>query len=383
MKISFLSNYFNHHQKFISEELNKIADEYTFVATSEMREERKQLGYGESFLPFYVLNLSDRSVKSITKVIEESDLTIVGSAPSKMVKNRLRLGKLVYKYSERPIRKNVPFIKKLPKYIKWHLQFPNKSKAYLLCASAFAYSDYVKYGMFKEKAYKWGYFPELYTYNIDDLLNTKIRTHILWCGRFLELKHPDDVILAAKRLCDEGYVFTIDFIGSGVMEDVLKNMVKEASLEKFVSFLGSMKPNEVRTHMEKAGIYLFTSDKNEGWGAVLNESMNSGCAVIASHAIGSVPYLLEDNKNGLIYRSGDVDMLCEKIKYLLDNKKEQERLGREAYKTISKEWNSAVAAERLVKLSESLLLGEKYPSPYDSGPCSKAEIIKDDWYECR
>lgn len=51
-----------------------------------------------------------------------------------------------------------------------------------------------------------------------------------------------------------------------------------------------MKASEVRSYMEKADIYLFTSDFNEGWGAVLNESMNSGCAVVASHAIGSVPF---------------------------------------------------------------------------------------------
>ena len=138
--------------------------------------------------------------------------------------------------------------------------------------------------------------------------------------------------------------------------------------------------NTFLSDMEEAGIYLFTSDRREGWGAVLNESMNSGCAVIASHAIGSTPYLIEDNVNGLIYRSGDVDMLYKKIKCLLDDHSKQERLGREAYKTMVEEWNASVATERLVTLSKSILSGEKYPDLYSSGPCSKAEIIKDDWY---
>lgn len=55
---------------------------------------------------------------------------------------------------------------------------------------------------------------------------------------------------------------------------------------------------KVREHMEDADIFLFTSDYNGGRGAVLNESMNSGCMVAASHAIGSVPFLLEDGKRG-------------------------------------------------------------------------------------
>ena len=33
--------------------------------------------------------------------------------------------------------------------------------------------------------------------------------------------------------------------------------------------------------MEQADIYLFTSDRNEGWGAVANEAMNSACAMVA------------------------------------------------------------------------------------------------------
>ena len=45
MKISFVSNYFNHHQKFLSDALMRWSD-YSFIATTEMRKEREQLGYG-------------------------------------------------------------------------------------------------------------------------------------------------------------------------------------------------------------------------------------------------------------------------------------------------------------------------------------------------
>lgn len=380
MKVVFLSNYFNHHQRFISEELNRICDEYTFVATSEMREERKKLGYGEESLPGYVLKYGEDIMETVDDITENCDVAILGSAPLKIVKNRVKENRLVFRYSERQFKQGDNLVKYIPRFIKWHTHYPYNKKVYLLCASAYAAYDYGRYGVFKNKGYKWGYFPETKIYDVEELMQKKDRNHILWCGRFLDWKHPDDVIKAVKRLYDDGYSFAIDFIGNGVMEDTLKAMVKEASLEKCVSFLGSMKPYEVRIHMERAGIYLFTSDKREGWGAVLNESMNSGCAVIASHAIGSVPYLVEDNENGLIYRSGDVDMLYEKIKYLLDNPHKQERLGREAYKTITEEWNADIAAQRLVKLSEKILSGEKYPDLYDRGPCSRADMIKDDWF---
>lgn len=380
MKIVFLSNYYNHHQKYISDEFDQNCSEYKFICTSEMREERKTLGYGNINIPDYVMDYNNRNKTCIEELINNYDVVIWGSAPAFMVKPRLKNKRLVLKYSERPLKKRTQIIKCIPRYVKWHIQCPTQSPLYLLCASAYASYDYAKYGLFKDKGYKWGYFPETKHYDIKNLLEEKKKTHILWCGRFLNWKHPDDVIRAAKKLRDEGYLFTLDFIGTGVMEEELQNIVNEYSLDNCVSFLGSMKPSEVRCHMEKAGIYLFTSDKQEGWGAVLNESMNSGCAVVASHAIGSVPFLLENNKNGLIYRSGDVDMLYEKIKYLLDNPSEQVRMGKAAYETITKLWNANVAAERVIKLSEKILSGDKHPNLYENGPCSRAEIIKDDWF---
>ena len=82
-------------------------------------------------------------------------------------------------------------------------------------------------------------------------------------------------------------------------------MIRSKGVEDCVEMLGAMSPDEVRAYMERADVFLFTSDFNEGWGAVLNESMNSGCAVVASHAIGSVPFLIKDGVNGLIYENGN------------------------------------------------------------------------------
>ena len=233
--------------------------------------------------------------------------------------------------------------------------------------------------MFKNRMYKWGYFPETRHYDLNSLFERKNRAEILWCGRFLEWKHPEIAINVALRLKADGYDFVLKFIGTGVMEDKLRQMIVENHLEENIRLLGPMPPEKVRDNMERAGIYLFTSDRQEGWGAVLNESMNSGCAVIASHTIGAVPYLLKNNKNGLIYDFDNSEALYSNVRLLLDNPGEQRRLGEAAYKTITEEWNAEVAAERLVNLSKHILDGDKYPDLYKSGPCSRAEIIKDNW----
>ena len=380
MRVVFVSNYYNHHQAALCRALDAMnPGNFYFIATSEMRQERKQLGYGAWEIPeyVYIAHTGEDDLKKCQKLIDEADVVIAGSAPETMPKQRIKSGKLIFRYTERPLKQGDRRYMYWPRFLKWHLINPVKKPIYLLAASAYAAWDYAKYDLFKNKAYRWGYFPKVKTYG---QLPKKEENSILWCGRFLDWKHPDDAIKMAAKLRDEGYIFQLKLIGTGSMEQQLHEMVEEQNLQDCVSFLGAMKPERVREHMEASDIFLFTSDQQEGWGAVLNESMNSGCAVVASHAIGAVPQLLQDNVNGLIYQSGDVAMLCEKVKFLLENPNQRHSLGLHAYETISNLWNADIAAQRLCQLAYCILQGNQTPNLFENGPCSRAEIMNENWF---
>ena len=96
----------------------------------------------------------------------------------------------------------------------------------------------------------------------------------------------------------------MELIGGGEMFNLISETISEKGLEQNVKLLGTMSPVEVRKRMEKASIFLFTSDQNEGWGVVLNEAMNSACAVVANQEIGAVPFLINHSENGfkMVYR---------------------------------------------------------------------------------
>lgn len=375
MKTVFISNYFNHHQKAFSEAFFRLTDgNYTFVSTGEMSEMRKKLGYKEEIAE-YVKKAADSE-----KEISEADMIIGYSFSGEMLDAAKNGKKLLYRCTERFFKQTPSKISLLPRYVKQHILFPERARIYLLCASAYTAADAASLGLCRDRAYKWGYFPETKKYDIKKLISEKNKTEILWCGRFLSWKHPEDAVAAVEKLKNDGISFVLKFVGSGEKENELRNAVKEKGLEENVVFLGSMHPDEVRTEMEKASVFIATSDFREGWGAVLNEAMNSGCAVVASHAAGSTPFLVKEGENGFIYKSGDVNSLYGKIKKLLLSQALAAKFGKEAYKTITETWNAEVAAERLIKLSETILAGEKSPDLYPDGPCSKAEILKNDWY---
>lgn len=240
-------------------------------------------------------------------------------------------------------------------------------------------ADYAKFGMFKGRAYQWGYFPKTVIYpSVEELLNKKQKNEILWAGRLIDWKHPEQAIELAKGLKAAGMDFRLNIIGTGVMENELRQQIQNQGLEDCVFLLGSMKPEAVRTYMERASIFLATSDRQEGWGAVINEAMNSGCAVVASHAMGAVATMIDSGKNGFVYQSGNTDMLLEQVMELLNNDETRATMGAKAYESIVNLWNAEVAAQRLCSLTERILAGEKSPVIFESGPCSPAKIIADD-----
>lgn len=165
------------------------------------------------------------------------------------------------------------------------------------------------------------------------------------------------------------------------MEEELKSSVVARKLSDQVHFLGFQPTEVVRMEMEKSSIFLMTSDRNEGWGAVVNEAMNSGCVVVADHMVGATPYLIKDGENGCIYRDGDVDELCRTVEALLLHPEQARKLGEAAYATIENLWNPETAASRLVALREAVLVGESavqaLVAEWDDGPCSKTPVIRE------
>lgn len=383
MKIVFITNFFNHHQKFLANALDELTrHNFHFVETERISEERLVMGWGGDEVPEYVVKsyTDENAYKRCLELINSADVVIRGNAPYEMIKERLCNKKLTFCYSERLYKKGFEIYKWPVRLIRHFMSFGRFKNLHILCASAFTSADYAKTGTFINKAYKWGYFTQVKEYeNIEKIIESKKKNSVLWVARLIELKHPEAALYVAKRLRADGYDFNLDIIGNGVMYEDLQKQIETEELGDRVCLLGSMKPEQVREYMEQSEIFLFTSDKNEGWGAVVNESMNSGCAVVASHAIGSVPFLIKDGENGLIYKDGNLDDLYNKVKYLLDNQDKRIKISKNAYRTMTDEWNGNNAARKFIKLCEKLLNGEKTIDLYPDGVCSKAGLLKDNW----
>ena len=371
MKIVFVSNFLNHHQIPICEEFVAKSDEFYFIATDNGDSQ----GYQKTEIRDYLIDYSIDKERS-EKEILSADAVVFGSCPDELVELRMKDNKLSFIYSERIFKKGIWHCL-IPKNIKMlrkrFLNHKNKN-LYVLAASAFLPYDLSRLGFSCEKIFKWGYFPY---YNLFD--EEKQPNTILYAGRLLKLKHVETVIETAKHLKEDNIDFKVKIIGEGPEMGHLMSLREKYKLDDCIEFLGSKTHEEVLRIMQKSSIYMFTSDFNEGWGAVLNESMASGCAVVVSSAIGSVPFLITHKENGMVYKYGDNKNAYRVVKELLmDNQKAME-LGKKAKVTICS-YDYKTAAERFLNgVNEFYSYGRI--TSHNTGVFSSVEVIKNNWFK--
>ena len=369
-----ISNYMNHHQISFCDEMYEITNhDFKFIATKPVSDFRIKLGYQEmDHEKKYIIASyeNNENYELAQRVCREADVLILGNVDKsfRVIKKK---GQLVLFYSERLFKNSHKVLSNIARFIKYALKHQEYRRGYLLCASAYAAQDYRITGNFQNRSFKWGYFPEVYKYERKDLINKKNRVipRIIWVGRLIDWKHPELAIETAIVLKRKNLPFEMEIIGTGKMEDSLKKLIFEEKLSENVRMLGSIPTEQVRLHMEEANIFLFTSDENEGWGAVLNEAMNAACAIVACREAGSVPYLI-DNKVGMTFSKTEVHVLFESCEEMILNPNKTLEMGLEAYKKIVEEWNGEIAAKRLYYLIQSLRYGK--PCDYVGGPCSPA-----------
>lgn len=380
MTLTFFTNHVHHHQIPLADEFFKhLGHNYRYVEMEKLPECAIKGGYDPSISRSYILRAyeSEANMIEAKRLMIESDVVMGVAGPKGYAEQRQKLNKITFNYSERWNKRSLIHAldpRVLYRIYKSFFRFRNK-RSYLLCASAFAAKDANFYFCYPNKCYKWGYFTA-----VSEKLEVETseqHTHtsrnipkIMWCSRFLKWKHPELPVMLAARLKREGYDFVINMFGYGEELERCKILSKKLKVEDVVMFRGTLANKEILKEMHQHDIFLFTSDKAEGWGAVLNEAMSQGCAVVASDKIGSVPFLIQDEENGLMFKSEDINSLYEKVKLLIDDSQFRIKISKNAVDTMNNIWNPQNAAIRFLQLVDSIQNNKD--TPFTDGPCSKA-----------
>ena len=388
MKLVLFSNYLNHHQVLVADELYRLlGDDFRFVATLSVNENELKGGADYSSRPYCILAAENDEARTMAfSLAREVDTCVFGACSQEFAVERAKYNPegLSFEMGERWLKHGLLTIGS-PVFREWllnYFRYFRNANFYKLCCSSFTASDDVKLGAYVGKHYKWGYLTRVeknFVETCSQDVSTKRKVHILWCARFILWKHPELVIQLAVKLKADGYDFVIDMYGDEgnlaphdkVYPRVkMEKLIATNDVKDCVNLKGSRSNDEILKAMREADIFLFTSDRLEGWGAVANESMANGCVLVASDEIGSTGYLIEDKVTGLKFKSCNLDSLYEQVKFLLDNPSEMNRISSNGKQYMTELWNPENAAKSLLVLIDDLKNGGK--TSISNGPCSKA-----------
>ncbi|RYZ97647.1 MAG: glycosyltransferase, partial [Sphingobacteriaceae bacterium] len=172
---------------------------------------------------------------------------------------------------------------------------------------------------------------------------------ILYAGKFEAVKNIDLLLSAFIKLNLPGTHLLL--AGNGVQEKELK---QKASPFKNVHFTDFKNQTEMPALYHAADIYCLPS-YSESWGLSVNEAMACGKAILASNKVGCAADLVQQDQNGVVFGSGSLPDLCNKLGGLVNKGKPTLTEMGILSKKIIESWNF----ENIAIAIENKLLNEK------------------------
>lgn len=363
MRFAFYMNIVSPHQLPLAHALVRLvgADNFRYVAQESVHAERASLGWGTASAD-WILSAAERPEEA-RAWLASCDLLVSGFRDLDLFERRCASGRTTCYTGERwfkppvgRLRMFVPGFRRMAKrFVRLLTTSPSfhalpigvhaaRDLAWLLGAQVTDF-DAVPMGRVNGagaglgKLRLWGYFVDPGRADeADRAWNSEGPVRVLWVGRYLKLKHVDDIVravAAANRARPGGFV--LDLYGQGPDEARIRACAADCS---FASFHPPVPIAEVRRLMRTHDVYAFASDGYEGWGAVVSEALEEGMCVFASEACGAGATLLPPAQR---FRCGDWRRLT---RLLLD-------FARPAVRTASiGPWTAERAARELVALAE-------------------------------
>lgn len=349
---------------------------YRYAATEPTITERTAMGWNCGEREPWILRVHEGVAvrQEYQEWWDEADVVLCGDRAIGLMENRLKRGKLTVYMSERWWKPPLGMARLAhPLFALMALQLRRlaaSSEFHYLPIGRHAATDMKRWAAFQDRSWLWGYFTAL-PVPLPQPARCDAGLEILYAGRMLGWKRIDTLIQGFGVLLREGKVAQLTLIGDGPERKGLEAMVLRLGLVRSVNFRSSLPMEQVWTQMRSAHVYVLPSNGYEGWGAVVNEAMSFGCAVIASAAAGSAKTMIRHKENGLLFRPGDWQSLGRLLCSVSKDETCRIRLAQEGQRTIAECWSPAVAAERFLLLSHALLT-KRPVTRFNDGPMAPA-----------
>lgn len=177
-------------------------------------------------------------------------------------------------------------------------------------------------------------------------------TTFLFCGVMNERKGVDVLLQAFDRLVLSGCNANLLLVGQeGGLSRFLASL--STATRSRIQYAGFQSPQELPGFFSKADVFVLPS-RHDGWGVVMNQALGSGLSLIGSLSAGASHDLIVPGKNGLIFRSGDVDGLFNSLKAISSDPTMASEFGQNSM-LMSEDWTPEAGANKWVSALKQIV----------------------------
>ena len=213
----------------------------------------------------------------------------------------------------------------------------------------------------QEDAESWGKFPNLHVIPNALTFIPAVKAELenkkgISVGRLEFQKGYDQLGQVGKYVFDKHPDWKLEVWGTGRDEKVIRENLEQTGVAENVCLKGLTQ--KVEEELCAASFYVMTS-RFEGFPMVLLEAMACGLPVIAFSCPCGPRDVITDNEDGFLIPPGNYQEMAEKINFLIEQKEERKRMGKNARINIQRFSQETVMQKWLDLFNNLLTHGEK------------------------
>jgi len=246
-------------------------------------------------------------------------------------------------------------------YYKVQLKIIFKLATYLIVASNHIRKLLILAGADsgKIKVVRLGVEPVILDPNIWEKRKQLAIKKIVFIGRLTAKKHPIALIKAFEIVRFSKNNIHLDIVGDGPLLNECKQLVKDLSLEKVITFHGKQPHDKAISYLNNAWLYAqhsvtAMSGDQEGFAISLAEAALYKLPVVATLHNG-IPENVVDGKTGFLVKEFDFEAMAEKMLLLLNDADLAEKMGQKGREHISELCKPKVRVKKILELIEDAI----------------------------
>jgi rhamnosyl/mannosyltransferase len=174
---------------------------------------------------------------------------------------------------------------------------------------------------------------------------------VLCVGRLVSYKGVEFLIRALESVKARLWI-----VGSGPLEDSLKQLAQGKGLADRIEFLGQVSDEDLAAYYHACDVFVLPSITNaEMFGVVQLEAMACRKPVISTNLPTGVPWVNQHGKTGYVVAPGNAAELANGIQLLLDNPGLREEMGEAGRMRVERHFTSTRMAEAMLQVYQEMM----------------------------